>query len=303
LPAVTSSKATLSTFGKATAMMLLMAAIVGLQIAREHAPPLLSGDEELLYLRSPEAMKRIALSYDSLVADAYWIRAIQHYGSTKRSDEPGKTYELLYPLLDLTTSLDPLFNAAYQFGAIFLSEPFPGGPGRPDQAIELLQKGIKAQPDNWWLEQSLGFVYYWWYQDFKTAAYWFDTASKRPGAPNWMAPLAAVTLTHGGNRQASRQLWRHIAQTEADEWFRNEALRRLQQLDAMDALDGLRTALETFAARTGHPARSWSELVAARILRGIPRDPTGLTYRLDNGQVSLDPSSPLLPLPKAESLQ
>lgn len=287
----------------AVAMVLLMGAIVALQIVRERAAPLSTGDDELLYVRSPEAMKRMALSYDSLLADVYWIRAIQHYGDTKRSDDSVKTYGLLYPLLDLTTSLDPLFTTAYQFGAIFLSEPSPGGPGRPDLAVALLRKGIKAEPDNWWLEHALGFVYYWWYQDFKTAAYWFDAASKRPGAPSWMAPLAAVTLTHGGNRQASRQLWLHIAQTEPDEWFRNEALRRLRQLDAMDALDGLRTVLKTYADRAGHPGRSWSELVAAGLLRGIPQDPTGLTYRLENGEVSLDPSSRLLPLPKAESLQ
>jgi hypothetical protein len=284
-------------------MVLLLAAIIGLQVARERAAPLATVEEALLYVRSPEAIKRLALSYDSLAADIYWIRAIQHYGSTKRSSDQDKSYHLLYPLLDLTTSLDPLFDAAYQFGAIFLSEPFPGGPGRPDQAVALLQKGIKANPDNWWLDHSMGFVYYWWYQDFKTAAYWFDLASKRPGAPPWMAPLAAVTLTHGGNRDASRQLWRHIAQTAGDEWYRNEALRRLQQLDAMDALDRLREAVEIYAGRTGRPARSWSDLVGARILRTVPHDPTGLAYRLENGDVSLDPSSRLLPLPKAESLR
>lgn len=287
----------------AAILVLLMSAIVALQIGRERAAPLSTGGEELLYVRSPEAMKRMALSYDSLVADVYWIRAIQHYGDTKRSDDPDKSYALLYPLLDLTTSLDPLFSAAYQFGAIFLSEPPPGGPGRPDLAVALLQKGIEAEPDNWWLEHSLGFVYYWWYQDFKTAAYWFEAASKRPGAPSWMASLAAVTLTHGGNRQASRQLWMHIAQAESDEWFRSEARRRLQQLDAMDALDGLRTVLQAYADRTGRPARAWSDLVAGRFLRGIPQDPTGLAYRLENGTVSLDPSSRLLPLPRAESLR
>ena len=102
-------------------MVLLMGAIVALQIVRERAAPLSSGEEELLYVRSPEAMKRMALSYDSLLADVYWIRAIQHYGGIKRSEDPDKNYALLYPLLDLTTSLDPLFNTAYQCGAIFLS--------------------------------------------------------------------------------------------------------------------------------------------------------------------------------------
>ena len=34
-------------------------------------------------------------------------------------------YPLLYPLLDITTTLDPRFNIAYRFGAIFLAEPYP----------------------------------------------------------------------------------------------------------------------------------------------------------------------------------
>ena len=74
-------------------------------------------------------------------ADVYWIRAIQHYGGERLSTAADRNFELLFPLLDLATTLDPYFTIAYRFGAIFLSEPLPGGPGRPDQAIALLRKG------------------------------------------------------------------------------------------------------------------------------------------------------------------
>jgi tetratricopeptide (TPR) repeat protein len=284
-------------------MAALLASVVGLQVVRERQPPLTSGRDELLYVRSPEAMKRMALSYDSLLADVYWIRAIQHYGNAKRSADAGRSYDLLYPLLDLTTSLDPLFNAAYQFGAIFLAEKPPAGPGQPEQAIALLQKGIKAQPDNWRLVQALGFVHYWWYEDYRTAAYWFDVAAKRPGAPVWMAPLAAVTLEQGGNRDASRQMWRSIVENEGDDWFRTEAIRRLQQLDAMDQLDALRRALGAYRSRTGRAPARWEDLVAARILREVPVDPLGLPYRLTGDDVALDKKSRLLPLPNPARLR
>lgn len=285
------------------AIVALLASVVGLQVVRDRQPPLTGGRESLLYVRSPEAMKRMALSYDSLVADAYWIRAIQHYGSTKRSDDPGKSFDLLYPLLDLTTSLDPLFNVAYQFGAIFLAEPPPGGPGQPQQAITLLEKGIKAQPDNWRLLQSLGFVHYWWREDYRMAAYWFDQAAKRPGAPIWMAPLAAVTLAQGGNRNASRQMWRHIAETEGDEWFRTEAVRRLNQLDALDQMDELGRIVAAYRSRAGRAPRGWEDLVAAGMLRGVPRDPLGSPYRLSGDGVALEPTSRLLPLPDPARLR
>ena len=125
----------------AAALLLLLGGVVGLQIVRERSYPraeVVIG-EELLYVRSPAVMARTALSFQSLVADAYWIRALQHYGRARLSAGGSGRYELLYPLLDLTTSLDPRFTAAYRFGAIFLTEVPPGGPGRGDLALALLE--------------------------------------------------------------------------------------------------------------------------------------------------------------------
>ena len=275
-----------------------MGGVVGLQLVLERY----SGDpsttaENLLYVRSPETMKRLALSYDSLLADVYWIRAVQYYGGTRLSTDPNKRYDLLFPLLDLTTSLDDRFNIAYYYGSTFLAEAPPGGPGRPDLAIALLEKGLRAQPEKWEFAQWIGFVHYWWRQDYQQAAAWFSRAAEFPGAPIWMAPLAASTLTEGGSRQASRFMWEEIARTAEDEWFRNEARRRLQQLDAMDQLDQLRTVAARFAEQRGAPASDWSELRAAGYLKGTPVDPTGTPYRLDAGVVTLDRSSRLWPLP------
>ena len=153
-------------------------------------------EEQVLYVRSPEAMRRMALSYDALAADVYWIRALQHFGS-ERLDGPGRATQLLYPLLDLTTSLDPRFNLAYRFGALFLAEPPPGGPGRPDQAIALLQKGIKEMPGSGRTTRTPGFVYYCGYKDYEKAADWFRRGSEIKGAPWFMKPLAANTLAKG----------------------------------------------------------------------------------------------------------
>ena len=151
----------------------------------------------------------------------------------------GNAYELLYPMLDLTTTLDPLFNVAYRFGAIFLAEPFPGGAGRPDLAIALLEKGLQAKPDKWEYMQDAGFVNYWWRQDYKAAAGWFDRASKVPGAPWWLQSLAASTLAEGGDRQSSRLMWKAIRESAEIDWLRNDAERRLTQFDALDQMDQL----------------------------------------------------------------
>ena len=279
-------------------MALLMGGIVALQMLHERlGGPLAATQESLLYVRSPEAMKRLALSYDSLLADLYWIRTVQHYGSTRLSTDPNKRYELLYPLLDLTTSLDPRFNIAYYYGSTFLAETPPGGPGRPDLAIALLERGLQVQPDKWEFAQWIGFVHYWWRQDYDEAAAWFARAAKFPNAPIWMPSLAASTLAEGGSRQASRLLWAEIARAAEDEWFRNDARRQLQRLDAMDQLDQLNAVVKLFQERQGSTPADWSALRAAGYLKGMPVDPVGTPYRLEGGSVTLDRSSRLWPLP------
>ena len=284
----------------AISITLLIALVVGLQIALERAAPAVAAStDNVLYVQSPEVLARAALSYDALAADLYWLRTVQHYGRTKLSTDLAKKYDLLHPLLDLTTSLDPYFNVAYRFGAIFLAEPFPSGPGRPDQAIALLEKGLRTQPAKWEFAQDIGFINYWWLHQYDEAARWFERASKLPDAPAWLAAIAAVTLAQGGNRDSSRQLWQELARNAEADWLKRAAEQRLLQLDAMDHIDQLQGALAEYQRRAGRPAGDWRDLIAARMLGGFPVDPLGLPYQLQSGtgKVTLSPESSLNPLP------
>src|SRR5262245_61717145 len=86
--------------GAVVGLALLGSAVVGLQMARERRFPAAEPAQQILYVSSPAALKRMALSFDALLADLYWIRAIQYYGGARLSDRPTKNYALLYPLLD-----------------------------------------------------------------------------------------------------------------------------------------------------------------------------------------------------------
>jgi tetratricopeptide (TPR) repeat protein len=275
-----------------------LSAAIGLQVARDrlHAGET-RATERILYVRSGEAVKRLALDFDALWSDVYWIRAIQHYGGERLVNPDVRNFELLYPLLDLTTTLDPYFNIAYRFGAIFLSEQAPGGPGRPDQAIALLRKGYAVQPSKWQYLHDIGFVYYWHFRDFKAAAMWFERAADVPGSANWLRPLAASVLGAGNDRTSARFLWNQILQSEED-WLKRTAERSLRQLDALDAIDQLRTIVKRFPPPAGEPY-TWEGMVRRGVLRGIPLDPAGTPFDLDpaSGEVSLARGSSLYPLP------
>jgi hypothetical protein len=281
-----------------TCAVICLVAAVSLQVARDRAYPTRDrAVERILYVRSGEAARRLALEFDALAADVYWIRTIQHYGGDRRAGGVSRRYELLYPLLDLTTSLDPYFTIAYRFGAIFLSETPPGGPGRADQAELLLRKGIAAQPGKWQYYYDAGFVHYWHARDYKTAAGWFQRAAEQPNAPNWLRPLIASMLTTANDRTAARFLWQQMLQSD-QEWLRRNAERRLLQIDALDLIDQLEAFVRKYPAPPGEPL-TWEGLMRRSPLRQIPTDSTGTPLDLDpvTGHVTVSKESPLQPMP------
>lgn len=288
-------------------MVLLLAGVVGLQAIREQRQELASSIEaesSLLYISSPKVVSRAALSYRSLVADVYWIRALQHFGRTRLEGPGARKYELLFPLLDLTTSLDPRFNIAYRFGSVFLAEAPPGGPGRPDLAIALLEKGLEAQPLRWEFAQDIGFVHYR-QRDYVAAADWFGKAAAISGAPGWLQPLEAVTRTRGGDRATARRLWSELMKGSEDEWLRRESARRLRQLNALDRIDAVSQVVAVYRQRNGRLPETWTDLIRHGYLPGIPLDPDERPMVLDPywGTITLDPGSPLNPLPTDEDAQ
>jgi hypothetical protein len=283
------------------ALAALLASAVGLQAALANQRPAVSpaDREAFLYLSSPAAVRRAALSFDRLAADLYWIRTLQHYGGNRLRPASERRYDLLWPLLDLTTSLDPDFDIAFRYGAVFLAEDFPSGPGRPDQAIALLEKGLTRQPGEWRFAQDLGFVEYWWRQDYEAATAAFERAAAMEDAPNWMAPLAAVTAAQGGSVAASRRLWQEVLANADVEWLQTQGAFRLRQLDAIDQMAMLDRVALAYEAETGALPASWEALMAAGRLAQVPVDPDGYPYQLDpfRGTASLDPDSSLNPLP------
>jgi tetratricopeptide (TPR) repeat protein len=280
------------------ALTILMTAVVWMQIWRERQFPETEPAQEILYVPSPAVLTRLALSYDAVLADIYWIRAIQYYGGRRLSDEPVKRYDLLYPLLNLTTSLDPYFSIAYRFGAYFLSEQAPGGAGRPDLAVALLQKAMRANPDRWEYAHDIAFVYFR-LGNYRTAGEWFRKAAQVPNAPNWLEPMAAVTLTRGGDRETSRMIFRRLYDSSDQKWLRESAAWRLQQLNALDAIDALERITAEYERRHGRPPTDWSAVVLAGLLRGVPLDPAGIPYLLNPswGTVTVSDKSPMWPLP------
>lgn len=277
---------------------LAVAAAV-LHASESHYPASVSA-KRLLYLRSGETARRAVLTFDSLASDIYWIRAIQHYGRDKKSSRTTDRFELLQPLLDLTTTLDPNFNVAYRFGAFFLSITPPEGPGRADQAIALLEKGLRHNPTRWQYAHDIGFVHYFYTRDYEQAARWFKRAGEMPNAPEWVRSLAATTLVQGGNLDEAERMLLEL-KASGERALVNAANHTLLQIEALRGIEQLQGKIEAFARATGRYPAAWSDVISAGLLPGLPGDSTGAPFIYDpvTHEVTLSSSSALAPLPKA----
>jgi tetratricopeptide (TPR) repeat protein len=242
--------------------------------------------EEVLYLNSPKWVKRLSLGYDGLLADIYWTRAVQYFGG--HHVVGAKDYNLLAPLLEITTALDPKLTVAYEFGANFLGPKPPEGAGQPDKAIALLEGGIRNNPDDWKLYYDLGFFYYIDLKDYARAAEAFDRGTKVPKAHPFLRVLAAQMAQHAGEIQTARMLWQATYATTKDDLIRQNATAHLRALQVDENITELEQMVAQYRQRTGVTPSSFGMLIGAGLLRGVPVDPEGKPYKLvADGRIEL----------------
>jgi tetratricopeptide (TPR) repeat protein len=269
-------------------------------------PSLPEGFEDTDLTVSGSRARGFAFGMEGLIADVYWMRALQYIGNkllnTKTEDINiddlrALNPRLLYPLLDNSTDLDPHFIAAYSYGAMVLPAI------DPEKAIALASKGIKNNPNEWRLYQHLGYIY-WRLGRYQQAAEIYSRGSQIAGSGPFMKLMAATMKDEGGSRETARAIYNEMLASSDDEQVRITAQRRLQQLDWMDEREAIDRALSEFKERSGRCANSFAEIIPQLMSSGLPNnrdfrvnrsnqlvDPTDAPYVLDkeNCLVRLDP--------------
>jgi tetratricopeptide (TPR) repeat protein len=250
-------------------------------------------DADLLFFSSPALVQKMAFGYEGLLADFYWMRAIQYYGRRDEANKRTVRYKNLFTLLDITTTLDPHLLDAYRVGSSFLAEADPIGAGQPRQAIRLLDKGIRAHPREWHLLYDKGFIYYWYLKDYKAAGEVWQAASRLPDAPRWTTSLAAMSLSKGGAIEIAIALWERQYRESDRADVRENARNHLLSIQVSQELSQLKALAEKFRQQAGSYPSSLKEL-----LRGQPHplpidDPLGTPYQFNaqTGAVQLSPKS------------
>lgn len=286
------------TTGKSNTSLLWLVLLLGfsgiweLQHAIDARRAALHQEEDDLVLRSGTLLRAMSLEYAPLMADLYWTRVVQYYGFKHASQDAN--IELLWPLLDVTTTLDPNLIVAYRFGSTFLSEPPPRGAGKPELGIKLLERGIHANPEFWRFYEDLGLIYYFDLNDYHRAAEAFLEGSKKPGALIWMKTFAAKISEQGETRETSVMLWSEIYNSAANADLKGNALTHLRLLRVQSDCEQLDRIAAEYEKRTGQRPKSMRDLVNAGLLPRAAVDPLGFVYYFDaEGKTRLNPASPL----------
>ncbi len=282
------------TRGLVLAFLVLLPAVPWTQAEIDRRAGEFRAQEEVLYLWSGTQVKRLFPGFEGLGADVYWLRTVQYFGG-QRLFAAHKRFELLHPLIDITTTLDPRLEIAYRYGAIFLSEPSPIGAGRPREGIEVLEKGARNNPGSWRLRQDLAFFHYIYLHDAERAAAVLNEAAELPGAAFWLRMLSADLLAKGGERANSRRMWQQMYDQAEPGIIKDNAALRLRILDSRDLADRLTGLVATFARRTGRRPARLTELRAAGLWRGPLVDASGTPFGYDpeKGLAFIERASPM----------
>jgi tetratricopeptide (TPR) repeat protein len=180
---------------------------------------------EVLYLPSGRFIEQAALGYHDLAADLLWFRMVQYYGGYRMGEND---LALFKHLVDVITDLDPQFTFAYVFGALIIAEDL----GKFEVGIAFLEKGIRNNPNDWWLPFELGFLEYVYARDYDRAVANFERAAKLPGAGPQAERFAAFAAARAGHIETSIAMWEELARTSDNRYIRELAGRYIEKLRA-----------------------------------------------------------------------
>lgn len=228
---------------------------------------------------SAAALRLMAFDYDSLVADAYWLRALGHFGDANMHEHH---YPNLEPLMRRVLTLDPYFSTGYYFAGTTLTLA-----GQDTQAsVALLRQGLQYRPDDWRIPFYLGFNLYYFLQKYAEAAEALSLAARHPQAPDYTGPLATRLAAHAGQPELGLAMLEQVLPRIRNPRLRQTYLRRRDLLRLEVQLRALRRMANDYRDRMGEPPESLKALVQADYIDAIPTDPLGGRFFIDaNGRV------------------
>ena len=227
----------------------------------------------------PSFLKVTALEFDGLISDFMLLKAMVFIGeSSKRSEHPQvKDWEWkwLSRLLNAASALDPYFLDIYYFANAHLT----WGGHLIAETNDLLDKGIKARPDEWMLSFFAGFNNFYFLQDNDSASEYLMEASRGENAPQGIARLATSLAYKGKSTEVAIIFLKQMLLKTIDFTIRQEYETRLSALESIFAIE---KAITVYQLQFGEHPKTLSLLVEKKVIDELPPDPYGGSFYIDD---------------------
>lgn len=261
---------------------LVAAALLSSGVLLLHArmPASTGAQQGEMFIPAPQAARVASLGFQALVADYYWLEAVQIVGASER--DPTRHGATLGRLVDVVTTLDPWVDHPYRFAAVWMTDSEKS----VREADRLLERGIAHHPDDWRNRFYLGFNHLYYLDEAELAADAFEGAIRLPGAPVYLKRLVARLRAQGGDLDVAatllEELWRNTEQPEA----KAEYQKALEEVETERRARFLDAAREEYRRRHGTDITAVTDLLQGPnpVLKRLPPE-------LHDGEWVLDPKS------------
>lgn len=234
--------------------------------------------DDLKYLPSGKFLKGSALTYDEVLADLLWIKTIGYFGTHARSDQD---YTWLYHLLEITTTLDPLYSDPYEFGGIVLATEMHD----VDKSIAILEKGMANIPRHnkryWYQPFYNAFNYMYYKGDNLTAARLLERAAESPGRPEYLPLLVARLYANTNDPELAIPFLEEMLRQTTNPEMQEKLRARIREILMTRDIHWLEEARDRFLAERQRYPLTLEELVGEGFIQRIPDEPNGGQYYID----------------------
>lgn len=235
-----------------------------------------------------ETVGAVSLGFDAVLADFYWLWAVQIVGS---DGNPVERSEDLGRLIDVVTTLNPWVGHPYRFAAVWMT----GSEANVREANRLLKRGIEHHPNEWRNRYYLGFNHFFYLQEYAEAAEALEGAIRLPGAPAYLARLVARLRSQGADLESAGMFLEQMVESASDEVTRAQFQAALDEVEVEYRARELERAREEFRRRNGRDIERVVDLVqgTGAVLSVLPPpEPSALPKALHRGSHwRLDPET------------
>jgi tetratricopeptide (TPR) repeat protein len=206
------------------AACLALAVVIVLSLAGLDSEKQRQARQDRLYFPSGRALVESSIGFREMAADFLWFRFVQYFGAYAKGHNDLRYFDLL---VDAITRLDPKFVEAYHFASLVAWSEF----GDFEKSIDLLKRGVLANPGSAKLHFAVGFTYYVFYQEYRRAATWFEAAADCPDGGDFEERFAAFARYRAGDDRVSLELWKEMANSTGSPQMRELAEKMVAKLE------------------------------------------------------------------------